>query len=52
MNIKNILPVHVALSSGLLYDVLVIVVSQASGQLFVVHLWLVLPQTPPSGNLR
>ena len=45
-------PVHVPLARGLVDDILVVVVAQAPAQLFVVHLWLVLPHTPPSSHLR
>ena len=44
--------VYVSLAGGLGDDVLVVVVAEAAGQLFVVHLWLVLALTPASGNLR
>ena len=33
-------------------DILIVVISQSPGQLLVVHLGLVLPQPPPSGNLK
>ena len=32
-------------------DILVVVVSQSSRQLLIVHLWFVLPQTPAPGHL-
>ena len=44
--------VDVSLAPSLLDDVLVIVVSQPSGQLLIVHLGLVLAETPSSGNLH
>ena len=34
-----------------MYDILVVVVAQAPGQLLVVHLGLVLPVAPTSGHL-
>ena len=43
--------VHVSLASSLLDDVLVIVVSQASRQLLIVHLGLVFPESPSPCNL-
>ena len=45
-------PVHVPLARGLVDYVLVVVVAQTSRQLLVVHLGLVFPQTPSSGDLR
>ena len=45
-------PVHVPLARGLVDDILVVVVAQAPAQLFVVHLRLVLPHTPPPSHLR
>ena len=44
--------VDVSLARCLVDDVLVIIVSETSRQLLVVHLWLVLSQTPASGNLE
>ena len=44
-------PVHVPLARGLVDYILVVVVAQAPAQLFVVHLRLVLPHTPPSSHL-
>ena len=44
--------VDVALASGLLDDVLVVVVPQAAGQLLVVHLGLVLAEPPATGHLQ
>ena len=44
--------VDIALARRLVYDVLVVVVAEAPGQLLVVHLGLVLADTPPSGNLQ
>ncbi len=43
--------VDIPLASRLLDDVFVIVVPQPTAQLLVVHLGLVLPQTPPTSNL-
>ena len=43
--------VHVSLASSLLDDVLVVVVSQISRQLLIVHLGLVLAVAPPPGHL-
>jgi len=40
-------PVDVTLSGRFQDDVLVVVISEPPGQLFVVHLGLVLPDTPP-----
>ena len=45
-------PVDVALARRLVDDVLVVVVAQAARQLLVVHLGLVFPQPPSSGDLR
>ena len=36
----------------LVYDVLVVVVAQAAGELLVVHLGLVLPHPPPPRHLQ
>ena len=44
-------PVDVSLPVRLVDDVLVVVVPQAPGQLLVVHLGLVLAQTPPPRHL-
>ena len=38
-------------ASSLVYDIFVVVVSEAPTELFVVHLWLVLSQSPPPGHL-
>ena len=46
-NLSEVLP----FSSSLVNDVFVVVVSQTPTQLFIVHLGLVFPETPPSGNL-
>ena len=43
--------VHVSLATSLLDDVLVVVIPQSTGQLLVVHLWLILPESPSSCNL-
>ena len=43
--------VYVSLAGGLGDDVLVVVVAEAAGQLFVVHLWLVFSDTPSAGDL-
>ena len=44
-------PVHVPLARRLVDDVLVVVVAEAARQLLVVHLGLVLADTPSAGNL-
>ena len=44
--------VDVSLARCLVDDVLVIIVSETTRQLLVVHLWLVLSQTPSSSNLE
>ena len=38
-------------ASSLVYDIFVVVVSEAPTELFVVHLRLVLSQSPPPGHL-
>lgn len=43
--------VHVAFSSGLSDDVLVVVVPEAAAQLLIVHLGFVLPLTPQQRHL-
>ena len=37
---------------SLVYDVLVVVVPETTRQLFVVHLWLVLPHSPTTSYLK
>lgn len=44
--------VDIALAGRLVNDVLVIVVSKSTAQLFIVHLRLVLPFPPTPGNLQ
>ena len=44
-------PVHVSLSRRLEDNVLIIVISEAPRQLLIIHFRLILPDTPPSGNL-
>ena len=44
-------PVDVPLAGRLVDDVLVVVVAEAARQLLVVHLGLVLADTPSAGNL-
>ena len=44
--------VHVSLASSFVNNVLVVIVSQSSGQLLIIHLWLIFTLTPPSGNLE
>ena len=44
-------PVDVALARCLVDDVFVVVVTEASRQLLIVHLRLVLPRAPTSSNL-
>ena len=44
-------PIDIPLASCLMNDVLIVIISQASGQLLIVHLWLVFPHAPPPGNL-
>lgn len=43
--------VHVSFAGRLMYDVLVVIISKATAQLFVVHFWFVLAHTPPAGHL-
>ena len=43
--------VDVPLAGGLEDNVLVVVVPEAPRQLFIVHLWFVLADAPPPGNL-
>ena len=42
--------VDVAFASCFEDDVLVIVVPQSSGELFIIHLWLVFPDSPSPGH--
>ena len=44
--------VHVSLASSLLDDVLVVVVSQTSRQLLIVHFGLILTEPPSPSNLN
>ena len=44
--------VDISLARCLVDDVLVIIVSETPRQLLIVHLWLVLSQTPASSNLE
>ena len=44
-------PVHVPLAPRLLDDVLVIIISQSTRQLLIIHFGLVLPETPPPRDL-
>lgn len=44
--------VNITFSRGLVDNVLVIVVTQATAQLFVVHLRFVFPSTPATSNLE
>lgn len=43
--------VNVSLSSGLVDDVLVVVVTQAAAKLLVIHFWFVFANAPSSCNL-
>ena len=43
--------VNIALARRLQDDVLVVIISERAGQLLVVHLGLVLPNSPPPGHL-
>ena len=45
-------PVHIPLAPGLLDNVFVIVISQTTRQLFIIHFWLVFAETPSSRNLH
>ena len=45
-------PVHVPLSPSLLDDVLVVVISQTTRQLLIIHFWLVLSKSPSSRDLH
>ena len=45
-------PVHVPLAPRLLDDVLVVVISQTTRQLFIIHFWLVLSKSPSSRDLQ
>ena len=44
-------PVDITLPRGFQDDIFVVVISQTPRQLLIVHLGLVFPETPPSGNL-
>lgn len=44
-------PVHVAFSCSLMNDVFVVVVANASTELLIVHLWLVLANAPQPSHL-
>jgi len=44
-------PVDITLSRGFQYDIFVVVISETPRELFVVHLWLVLPDAPPPCHL-
>ena len=44
-------PVHVPLAPRLLDDVLIIVISQTTRKLLIIHFGLVFPKTPPSRDL-
>lgn len=44
-------PIHVSFARHFVNDVLVIVVPEASAELFIVHLWLVLAGTPATSHL-
>ena len=43
--------VDVSLAGGFVNDVLVVVIPQTTGEFLVVHLWFVLPGSPPPGYL-
>lgn len=43
--------INVALPRGLVDDVLVVIVTQTTAQLLIVHLGLVFPLAPPPGHL-
>ena len=44
--------VHVPLAPRLLDDVLVVIISQTTRQLLIIHFWLVLSKSPPSCDLN
>ena len=45
-------PVHVPLAPRLLDDILVVVISQTTRQLLIIHFWLVLSKSPSSRDLH
>ena len=46
------IPVHIPLASRLLDNVFVVVISQATRQLLIIHLRFVFPESPPSRYLK
>ena len=47
----SLIDIDSPLAGCFMNDILVVVVSQSSRQLLIVHLWFVLPQTPAPGHL-
>ena len=43
--------VDVSLAGSFVDDVLVVVIPQTTGEFLIVHLWLILPGSPPAGHL-